>query len=216
MGFTGQPGLLEQVGGWLPEGVAVRLLADRFYPSVALFEWLIAAAWQYRLRLKGNLLVDVGGAGVGTTGELAAGVRERYEAMARLFDAGVPTAIGVLHEAGHPEPWIIAMDCPPNRAAVKDYGARWGIEPMREPMFADFKSRGFCLEDTQLEAPKRLDCLILIMALAMYWGVRAGQEDARSHPTVTEKKRVNKPIPIILGISVGDVQDCGSAGGLWG
>ena len=193
MGFTGQQGLLERVRSWLPEGAAVMLLADRFYPSAALFEWLIAAGWPYRLRLKGNLLVDVGGAGVVTTGDLATGGRERYEANAYLFDAGVPMAIGVWQESGHPEPWIIAMECPPNRAAVKDYGARWAIEPL----FSDFKSRGFRLEDTQLEAPKRLDGLILIRALAMYWCVRAGQEDARSHPTITEKKRVNRPIPTI-------------------
>jgi len=191
IGFSGQQVLLERVRAWLPEGAAVMLLADRFYPSAALFEWLIAADWQYRLRLKGNLRVDVGGAGVATTGDLAAGARERYEANARLFEAGIPTAIGVLQESGHPEPWIIAMDCPPNRAAVRDYGARWAIEPM----FSDFKSRGFCLEDTKLEAPKRLDCLILIMALAMYWCVRAGQEDARSHPTATEKKLVSRLIP---------------------
>lgn len=55
-------------------------------------------------------------------------------------------------------------------------------------MFSDFKSRGFRLEDTHLESPKRLDCLILIMALAMYWCVRAGEEDARCNPTATEKK----------------------------
>ena len=193
IGFAGQRALLERVRAWLPEGAAVMLLADRFYPSAPLFEWLIAAGWQYRLRLKGNLLVDVGCAGVGTTGELAAGVRERYEANARLFDAGVPTAIGVLHEAGHPEPWIIAMDCRPHRAAVRDYGARWAIEPM----FSDFKSRGFRLEDTKLEAPKRLDCMILIMTLAMYWCVRAGQEDARLNPTATEKKPASRPIPTI-------------------
>ena len=64
--------------------------------------------------MKGNLLVDVGAAGVATTGDLAAGVRERYEANVRLFEAGVPIAIGVLQERGHPEPWIIAMDCPPS------------------------------------------------------------------------------------------------------
>ena len=184
IGFAGQQVLLEQVRAGLSEGVAVMLLADRFYPSVALFEWLIAAGWQYRLRLKGNLLVDIGCADIGTTGELAAGVRERYEGNARLFEAGIPTAIGVLHEPEHPEPWIIAMDCPPNRAAVRDYGSRWAIEPM----FSDFKSRGFRLEDTKLEAPKRLDCLILIMALAMYWCVQSGQEDARCNPTATEKK----------------------------
>lgn len=196
IGFAGQQGLLEEVRAWLPAGAAVMLLADRFYPSVALFEWLLATGWQYRLRLKGNLLVDVGCAGIGTTGELAAGVRERYEAKARLFEAGIPMAIGVLHEPGHPEPWIIAMDCPPNRAAVRDYGARWAIEPM----FSDFKSRGFRLEDTKLEAPKRLDCLILIMALAMYWCVQAGQEDARCNPTATEKKPVSRPTPTI-GVS---------------
>jgi hypothetical protein len=33
----------------------------------------------------------------------------------------------ILHEAGHPESWIIAVDCPPARAAVLDYGLRWAI-----------------------------------------------------------------------------------------
>lgn len=59
-------------------------------------------------------------------------------------------------------------------AAVLDCGARWGIEPM----FSDFKTRGFQLEDTQLECPDRVDRLILMMALAMYWCIMAGQEDA--------------------------------------
>jgi len=191
IGFAGQQVLLERVRAWLPEGAAVRLLADRFYPSAALFDWLIAAGWQYWLRLKGNLLVDIGGAGIHTTGDLAAGMRERYEAKAHLFDVSIPTAIGVLHESGHPEPWIIAMDCPPNRAAVLDYGARWAIEPM----FSGFKSRGFRLEDTKIEAPKRLDGMILIMAVAMYWCVQAGQDDARCNPTATEKKAREQPDP---------------------
>jgi hypothetical protein len=52
--------------------------------------------------------------------------------------------IGVLHEPGHPAPWIVAMECVPTAAAVRDYGLRWGSEPM----FSDFKSRGFGLEDT--------------------------------------------------------------------
>ena len=47
--------------------------------------------------------------------------------------------------------------------AVLDYGARWAIEPT----FADFKSRGFELEDSQLEHADRLDRLILIMAVAV-------------------------------------------------
>jgi hypothetical protein len=192
IGFSGQKALLEQVRDWLPTGAPVLLLADRFYPGAELFQWLHQSGWQYRLRLKGNLSVDVGHGDFSTTGELAVGVSERYEPEARLFAAGIPTAIGILHEAGHAEPWIIAMDCRPNRAAVLDYGARWAIEPM----FSDFKTRGFRLEDTQLEAPDRLARLMLIMALAMYWCVSVGRDDALNNPTSTEKKPGRKPIRI--------------------
>jgi hypothetical protein len=193
IGFAGQKILLDQVRAWLPAGASVMLLADRFYPSESLFSWLHEHQWQYRLRLKGNLLVDVGCRDVSTTGQLAEGAQERYEPDARLFASGAPTSIGVLHEAGHKEPWIIAMDCLPTEAAVRDYGSRWAIEPM----FSDFKTRGFGLEDTHLEAPDRLARLMLIMALAMYWCVKVGQADALDNPTPTEKKPVNRLIPII-------------------
>ena len=104
------------------------MLADRFYPSVELFEWLHARGWQYRLRLTGNLNVDPGFGAIVTTGALAAGQTERYLPNVRLFNHGVPTHLGIPHEAGHPEPWIIAMNCTPNRATVRDYASRWGIE----------------------------------------------------------------------------------------
>ena len=128
IGFEGQRIVLERVLAWLPAGAEVVLSADRFYPSGELFEWRHAHGWGYRLRLKGNLTVDIGVGGIDTTGDLAAGVRERYATDARLFAQGVSTNIGVLHEPGHPEPWIIAMECTPTRAAVRDYGARWAIE----------------------------------------------------------------------------------------
>lgn len=192
IGFAGQKLLLERVLSWLPTGASVMLLADRFYPSESLFSWLHEHEWQYRLRLKGNLLVDVGCRDINTTGQLAEGVQARYEPNARLFGSAVETNIGVLHEPGHKEPWIIAMECLPTETTVRDYGSRWAIEPM----FSDFKTRGFGLEDTHLEAPDRLARLMLIMGLAMYWCVKAGQADAISNPTPTEKKPVNKSIPI--------------------
>jgi hypothetical protein len=183
IGFAGQQVLLERIRAWLPTGAAVLLLGDRFYPSAELFAWLHQHGWRYRLRLKGNLTVDTG-ACEATTGELAHGVTERYLPDVRLFTRGVPTNLGILHEAGHEEPWIIAMECSPTQAAVRDYGTRWVIEPT----FSDFKSRGFQLEDTQLQAPDRLDRLILIMTLAMYWCVRVGRHDALYNPTPLEQK----------------------------
>lgn len=193
IGFEGQQIVLERVRGWLPVGVRVMLSADRFYPSAALFEWLHTHGWHHRLRLKGNLLADPGYGDETTTGELARGVTERYLSGVQLFAEGVLTNLGILHEPGHKEPWIIAMDCRPTRATVLDYGARWAIEPT----FSDFKSRGFKLEDSQLEHAERSERLILIMSLAMYWCVRAGRDDAKHRPTPLEKKLRRKLIPTI-------------------
>ena len=106
----------------------------------------------------------------------------------RLLASETPTNLGILQEPGHDEPLIIAMNCPPTRAAVRDYGNRWGIEPL----FSDLKSRDFHLNATQLRAPDRLDHLLLMMALALYWCVRAGQEDADDHPTPLEKNSRTK------------------------
>jgi hypothetical protein len=183
IGFAGQQVLLERVRAWLPPDAAVLLLGDRFYPSAELVAWVQQHAWQYRLRLKGNLTVDTGFCEA-TTGELARGVTERYLPAVRLFNCGVPTNLGIWHEAGHEAPWIIAMDCRPTQVAVRDYGTRWVIEPT----FSDFKSRGFQLEDTQLQASDRLDRLILIMTLAMYGCVHVGRHDALYNPTPLEKK----------------------------
>src|SRR5512143_1542082 len=183
IGFAGQQVLLERVRAWLPPGAAVLLWGDRFYHSADLFACLQRCGWKDRLRLKGNQTVDTG-VSEATTGELAQGVSERYLPNVRLFTPGVPTHLGILHEAGHDAPWIIAMDCQPTEAAGRDYGARWAIEPL----FSDFKSRGFQLEDTQRRAPERLDRLILIMTLAMYWCVRVGRHDALYNPTPVEKK----------------------------
>jgi len=210
LGFEVQRALLERVCGWLPAAATVLLTADRFYPSAPLFAWLQAQGWGYRLRLKGNHALDIGCADVTCTGDFARGVTQRYAMGARLFTCGVETNLGVLHEAGHAEPWIVAMDCSPNAAAVRDYGLRWGIEPM----FSDFKTRGFGLEDTQLRSPERVARLVLIMTLAMYWCVETGFRDAREAPTPLEKKRLIKVIPTIGASASSPVPACrGSSAG---
>jgi hypothetical protein len=182
--FEKQKELLERVLSYLPAEAQVLLLADRFYPSFELFEWLQRQHGSYRLRLKGNLLADPGFGCETTTGQLAQGVTLRLLPNVRVFARGVMTHLGILHEPGHPAPWIIAMDTLPTRAAVIDYRERWGTEPM----FSDFKSRGFDLQQTQLRHPDRLERLVLIMALAMYWCVHIGRHNVLLHPTSLEKK----------------------------
>jgi len=124
--------------------------------------WCQVHGWGYRLRLKGNLTV-FDQTGRTTTGACA---RERVLALkdVALTAKRARTNIGIIHDPGHPEPWIIAMSDPPGYLKTLDYGQRWGIEPM----FSDFKSRGFGLEHTQIRHADRVDRLILVMALALH------------------------------------------------
>lgn len=182
IGFDPQKALLEAVLPWLPDGARVRLMGDRFYGTADLISWCQERGWDYRLRLKGNLkVIDDGET---TTTGACAQARTFYLEDVELTARRVRTHIGIIHDPGHREPWIIAMSERPGYLRTLDYGQRWGIEPM----FSDFKSRGFAIKDTQIRIAERLDRLILVMALALYWAVSTGQWDAVHHPNPVEKK----------------------------
>jgi hypothetical protein len=168
IGFGVQKDLLESVRVWLPEEVDVMLAADRFYGTAQLIDWCQKAGWSYRIRLKGNLTLTHEG-GELTTGEAVERMPKGLTG-AELYGSGVTTNIGIVHDKGHKEPWIIAMDVSPSRYKTLDYGLRWGIETM----FSDFKSRGFGLMQSHILRPERLDRLILIMSIALYWAVSCG------------------------------------------
>jgi hypothetical protein len=182
IGFETQKALLDAVVSWLPEQATVRLMGDRFYGTADLIGWCQECEWDYRLRLKGNLVM-FDGADKTTTGKCA---RDRVYSLENVDLTGrrARTHIGIIHDPGHAEPWIIAMSEKPSYLRTLEYADRWGIEPM----FSDFKSRGFGIEDTQLRYADRLDKLILVMSLALYVAVSTGQWDAVHHPTPSEKK----------------------------
>jgi hypothetical protein len=119
-----------------------------------------------------------------TTTKARAAERVFYLEDVELTGKRARTNIGIIHDPGHTEPWIIAMSVKPGYLKTLEYGGRWGIEAM----FSDFKSRGFGIEDTHIHYPERLDRLLLVMALALHWAVSTGLWDARHHPTPSEKK----------------------------
>ena len=81
------------------------------------------------------------------------------------------------------------MSDTPSYLTRLDYAARWGIEPM----FSDFKSRGFGLEQSQLRSPDRLARLLLVMSLALYFAISTGLWDAAVNPAVDEKSPGRQP-----------------------
>ncbi len=181
IGFAEQRAALDRVAALLPEGVRPVVMGDRFYGSPALIAWCQTQGWDWRLRLKQDLLVFEDG---GET-TLAACFRRGEHRLRdiELTEKRVRTNVAMVHEAGHPEPWIIALSQAPSVHTAFDYGLRWGIEAM----FSDFKTRGFGLEDSQIRLAGRLDRLILIMALALFWAVSTGMWDAVHRPTPAEK-----------------------------
>src|SRR4051812_19895274 len=162
IGFAEQRELLTLVAGWLPAGTRIVLMGDRFYGSPDLIALCHVLGWGWRLRLKQDLLVFQDGGETTLAACFARG--ERMLGDVELTGKRVATSVAMVHEPGHPEPWIIALSEPPTVHRAFDYGLRWGIEAM----FSDLKSRGFGLEDSQLRHPERLARLLLVMALALH------------------------------------------------
>ena len=184
IGFPEQRAALEVARKLLPEGCDVVLMGDRFYGSPDLIAWCRSVGWDWRLRLKGDLLVFDCKGGESTISHCFAR-GERNLVDIGLTGKRVRTNVGIVHEEGHPEPWFIAMSETPSTARTFDYGLRWGIEAM----FSDFKSRGFGLEDSQLQRTDRMDRLILVMALSLYWAVSTGMWASENAALPVEKKR---------------------------
>ena len=63
---------------------------------------------------------------------------------------------------------IVATNRQDARQALNHYRRRWGIECL----FADAKTRGLNLEDTRLRAAEKLDCLLVVVTLAILWAYR--------------------------------------------
>ena len=137
IGWRVQNGLLESLRPRLPEGPCVLLTGDRFCGTARLIGWCREAGRDCRLRMKGNITLQHRG-GEPLTREIAGLIPEGI-VNAELYGTGVFSTIGVLHEEGHREPWIIAMNAAPSEYRVPDHGMRRSIEAM----FSDFKTRGF-------------------------------------------------------------------------
>ena len=157
-------------------------MADRFYGTANLIALCQAHGWDDRIRLKGNLSVKSRGRSKTTTDQLA---KDKVFALSEIHLTAHdgPTHLGIVQDPGHAEPWIIAMPAKPGYLTTMDYSARWGIEPI----FSDFKSWEFGLEDSQILYPDRLSRLVLVMALALYVAVSTGQWDATVNPSPAEK-----------------------------
>ena len=191
IGFAIQEQLLSDVAKMMPKDADILLAADRFYGTSALVAWCKKHNWQYRIRLKGNLIFQQEGEDI--TPQAALEIKMAELTNVRFNKTNVSTNIGILWEKenGHKEPWFIAMDSRPSKYKTLDYSMRWGIECM----FSDFKSRGFSITNTQLKHPERIERLILILTIALYWAVSTGMSPRIDKTKHTKKNSTDLLLP---------------------
>jgi hypothetical protein len=184
MGYNEQEPLLKAVNDMIPKGIAIMLAADRFYGTAALIALCQSFGWQYRIRLKGNLNLFHQEGWVMNPHEAKKMKLKGLEGV-RLGEKGPLINVGILHEEGHSEAWYIAMDTKPSAGRTLDYGMRWGIEAL----FSDLKTRGFCVTKTQLRHTDRIERLLLILTIALYWAVSTGMRPPEGRVRSKKKRK---------------------------
>jgi Transposase DDE domain len=194
--YEEQKQLLEEITKYISNPVI--LLGDRFFGTADLIHYCRDKGWDYRLRLRNNInvfyklneykLKDLQNIGLHFLKDVC------------LTNLHQQTNIGIIQEEGHEEPWIIAMNKTPSFYTTFDYGMRWAIEPM----FSDFKSRGFGLTSTHLTYPDRVERLVLIMAIGMIWATLSGVWDANNNCMPYEKTN-EKKLPAASFLTLSEV-----------
>ena len=168
--------LLEKADQLLARFEAITLLADRAFPCDELIAWFKSRPrWSYVMRLRGDTEIH------GTAAPLGCQVRKlqllrgqcRGFRGVRLWADGSQSAnLVIAHPTGLPveEPWFLIS----NRAA--DLDLVWSYEKRFccEQFFRDQKSGVFQLASSGLRDPRRIDRLLLVVAIAVLAGSLQG------------------------------------------
>ncbi|STY26235.1 transposase [Legionella taurinensis] len=164
------------------------ILGDREFPNKALIAWLVAENIPFYLRIKGNVDVCIG--------------KKKFKASAQLFSHLAPYQHQVfgmkVHVFGHSlylagsknsrEDLMIVITNQPPKNAIACYLRRWEIETL----FASLKTKGWRFEDTRVIEPKRIEKLLVLLALGFVWAHRIGEWKASIKPIPLKKLRNQK------------------------
>jgi hypothetical protein len=176
--------LLAEIRPYLPVGRQVVLVADREFSAVELLKPITEWGWQYIVRVKGSTLIHELGQPMQALAAqpLHPGQthvwRAIYWTLQHYF--GPVMAIGTWRP-GEKEPLYVVTNTDNPNAALLAYTWRFWIEPL----FGDFKGRGFRLGLTRLRDPERLSRLLLVGSLAFLWTLSVG-----SHIFHTPRQRL--------------------------
>lgn len=146
------------------------LIADRGLARPGLVRLCQARGWHYLLRLQHeSYCMPKRGPCVGRWGSLArlvAAPGQSWVGRAHVWQRHpCSTWLSAVWEPGTKAPWFLISDQSAGRARVQTYARRMRVEAT----FLDFKSRGWDIEGTVLTNPARLERLLLVLFLTVWW-----------------------------------------------
>jgi len=147
------------------QGKEIPLVADREYASPKLSEWV----WktfrvESTLRLKRSLTLQNEQEQLKVAEcieQLRPGQKRFLRGYTVTQDNDFVMNVALSWEKGYEEPWAMMTTCATLPESVALYGKRFGIEPMHK----DWKTNAFDLEGTRVTDPKRIETLLIPVAL---------------------------------------------------
>jgi hypothetical protein len=169
-------GMLEKVQRFLQEHVKeVLFLADAGFRDCDWAQLCEELGWNYGIRIACNTYITLPDGISNRLDVLVPEYCNRYfQNVLLTLQAKLQTNVSVTwttDQGGNPEMVAIITNQMACRARLREYGRRMSIEQS----FRDDKSGGFDLEHTRLQHAKRIDHLLLAVAIATLWCHELGE-----------------------------------------
>jgi hypothetical protein len=179
--------LFADVARALPPACTVTVIGDRALPSAAVIDACRDLGWQALFRLSVNGRqghhVRLADGVVCPLWTLVTEPGQRWSGVVEVFKAAGWRRMNltIRWQRGQAEPWVLVSTRAGGAARVREYRRR----AHAEATYADCKRRGWNLEASRMTARDRLDRLLLVVHLALWWsrqlGLRVIRQGHRRH-----------------------------------
>lgn len=173
--------LCRAVAGYLSAECVVTLVADKGLTSRELVGLCEGLGWHYVLRLSADAKqghnVRLPDGTERPVWGLTTGRGQRLYEGVEIFKRGgwVRAQLSIYWGEGYDEPWILLSDRPAGQGRVREYRRRWRAEAT----YQDCKKRGWDVERSKVAEGGRLERLLLVLFVALWWAEALGMRVVR-------------------------------------
>jgi len=183
---------------WL-SGKPIIVVADREFASPKLAEWLKTTyGVEATLRMKASMYTKSENMPETKIAEL---IKKMGKGSQRVLhnqiitqDSTFKMNVILTWEEKYKEAMVVATTLNNPYKANKVYGKRFGIEPMHK----DWKTNAFCLENTRVTDPKRIETLLIPIAFAYVLCVLEGERKEEAEEVVKPPKGKEPMVGLFL------------------